>query len=175
VRLDAAPAQVLSDAADAVHIPAGACGASRNFSSIWWESGVARLQAQGRKFWPAYRAAGGRLVDVVLDMEAHIYPDAAGSFKGLLIPATIPNRSAALACRRAQLNAIEADRRWPTVLEELLSRGFGRGLKPSTAGFLAAALLPFAELSRFRSQRNDTDRVIWNAFCPRRPRAVKRH
>ena len=79
---------------------------------------MATLRAQSRKFWPEYKAAGGVLVDYVLDMERALTP----TTNGLLGTDT--------DCKRAQYDAIEADARFKPVLAELVRRGFGKGVNP---------------------------------------------
>ena len=42
-------------------------------------------------------------------------------------------------------------------------------------GFLAAALLPFAEVKRFRTQANDSDRVLWDGYMMERRAEYMHH
>jgi hypothetical protein len=118
------------------------------------------MELQSKEWFPAFKAAGGMLDQIVQDSEESSW--------GMEVPAPpdsalpLANQTQDLACIRARWSAVQHDIRFATVLLQLLAEGFV--VNTSAPEFLSDTLSPFSESSAaFTDQQNDTNRVVWNA------------
>lgn len=100
--------------------------------TLWWDSAMAELRGQADKFFASLAKTGATVDEIVQDtemIESHYarivaprfmewYPGQQ-KFVGSKIYPTISD-----ACARARWLAIQKDRRWPALLEQLTARGF---------------------------------------------------
>jgi hypothetical protein len=100
---------------------------------IWLDHAAWKLGNQSAKFFPAFKAAGGQLDEIVLDTEIgpFITWGVADNFDH--------SKPGAEACAVARWTAIQNDPRFPSVLTELIKRGLVAG-DQSDPHYLAKAM-----------------------------------
>ena len=124
------------------------------FPGPWWDSAIKKLQTKTAVFLATYRQKDGALDELVQDSELNSMKSS--SVAAPSVPAT---------CALSRWNAVEADSRWPVLLQELTQLGFHMTTNDSTKHPLATTMGWPEPVGSKPLSRNQ---VIWNKVTQRR-------
>ena len=147
------------------------------FSACWWTHGIALMKEQITLFFKAYKAAGGRIDELISDFEQHGsgmhgFSIATGKMNSEACPASPANATAAcFACEDARWRAIQNDPRFAAVLPEL--RSFGLVVNESEPEYLVVAMRQYRCLSGAACDAGaqgpaDVNKLAWTSFVLKR-------
>ena len=151
------------------------------FTAVWWTNGVALMKKQITLFFQAYKAAGGRVDELISDFEQHGsgmhgFSIGTGKMNSEACPAAPANATAAcFACEDARWWAIQNDPRFAAVLPEL--RSFGLVVNESEPDYLVVAMRQYrcllgAPCDAGAQGPADTNKLAWTSFVLKRAAEV---
>ena len=137
------------------------------FTGVWWDHAAAELRAEATAYFSAFAEAGGELDEIVLDtemIESHwarvVAPKMKLWYPNKKLPASYPTVSD--RCARARWLAIQTDRRFPELFEELRSRGFTANTSHPEYLAIAMGMYTRAPVLSTYEMSDSMNQAVWN-------------